>query len=914
MPRRCRTRAWYVCVFAAATLAVQLLSLSGASASQQPGPNGRRALPATDFVSPGWSSQSPIYPASGGLVAVTCPTTSFCLALDSHRNLVQFNGTSWGVPQLFDSADNAGTALSCASIDFCVASDLAGDVLVYNGSAWTVTTPLPDGDWLPQISCAPETEFCAAIDAEGNAFTFDGSSWSDPTPLVTSPTLMVGVSCSSASFCMATDNAGGAFAWDGTSWSATGSTGEGELSAVSCLSSTFCVAGAGDAADFYDGTSWTVESTGFNGLSIGAMSCSSESLCAAVAGGELLTYNGVSWMQTNTGPFPVTAVSCAGTDFCMAVDEYYAFEYQGTWGSATAVDLPGSFTSLSCPEQFACYAIQPGGEAVSFLDDTWQQLAMVDPGADGASVTTSCSSETFCVAVDYKGNGMVFDGASWGSPTPVDAEADGGFVGEYASCVSGDFCMVVDSDGYAFSDDANAWAPAEEVEAGGDFIGVSCADSTFCVAIDEDGNAFTYGGSSWSGPVATGATTIPTGISCAATTYCVVTAGADVVTYDGSGWEAPVAVETTSETTSSPLAAISCPVTGQCVAAGGRFVFMLGAGIWTPLELQDYNSLTAVSCPTTQFCEVVDNANDAFMFNGTTVGQSFSVSSPVVGQPVSVTATVSAITTGQGAATPNGSVNISDGSSSCRASLSGSDGVATGSCDITPQRAGTQTVSARFSGQGQFGAGASTKTLDVGVDVPKVALTLAPPTVIYGNESTETLGVTVSAQYAGTPTGAIKMIWGGATACSIRLKNGTGSCDPKADGLAVGSHDVVAEYGGDSTVGARNSAGQTLAITKANASVKLKLSSATTTLGDENIEVFSITVAPQYTGSPSGSVEVMAGSKKLCKITLKASAGSCSPAASVLRVGTYSVDAVYGGNIDFEAAESNSSSLTVERS
>jgi hypothetical protein len=58
----------------------------------------------------------------------------------------------------------------------------------------------------------------------------------------------------------------------------------------------------------------------------------------------------------------------------------------------------------------------------------------------------------------------------------------------------------------------------------------------------------------------------------------------------------------------------------------------------------------------------------------------------------------------------------------------------------------------------------------------------------------------------------------------------------------------------------------------------------------------------------------MAGSKKLCKITLKASAGSCSPAASVLRVGTYSVDAVYGGNIDFEAAESNSSSLTVERS
>ena len=57
--------------------------------------------------------------------------------------------------------------------------------------------------------------------------------------------------------------------------------------------------------------------------------------------------------------------------------------------------------------------------------------------------------------------------------------------------------------------------------------------------------------------------------------------------------------------------------------------------------------------------------------------------------------------TGSGDPAPTGTVTVSDGTRSCQASLSGSNGTATGSCQITEQSPGTYSFTASYLGEGK---------------------------------------------------------------------------------------------------------------------------------------------------------------------------------------------------------------------
>jgi hypothetical protein len=159
---------------------------------------------------------------------VSCPSASFCAAVDYGPNVVTFNGASWSKP----SAIDPGTylqAVSCASATFCVAIDRKGNALTFNGSAWSAPVNAdPNGlsmgeggiSW-PVVSC-PASDFCAAVDgAGGNVVTFNGSTWSAPVKVdseaansASEPVLkfLMSVSCPSAVFCAAGDSTGNAFA------------------------------------------------------------------------------------------------------------------------------------------------------------------------------------------------------------------------------------------------------------------------------------------------------------------------------------------------------------------------------------------------------------------------------------------------------------------------------------------------------------------------------------------------------------------------------------------------------------------------------------------------------------------------------------------------------------------------------
>ena len=72
--------------------------------------------------------------ARSGLVAISCASTTFCVALDSGGGAITLNQGTWSSPVLVDSRVGVPTAASCPSATFCMAVDSGGNAFAYTGS------------------------------------------------------------------------------------------------------------------------------------------------------------------------------------------------------------------------------------------------------------------------------------------------------------------------------------------------------------------------------------------------------------------------------------------------------------------------------------------------------------------------------------------------------------------------------------------------------------------------------------------------------------------------------------------------------------------------------------------------------------------------------------------------------------
>ena len=135
---------------------------------------------------------------------MSCPTASFCVAVDGNGNALRWNGATWSAP---DHIDAGGlTSVSCPSALFCVAVDDAGHALRWNGLGWSAAARI-DGSALTGVSCA-DPAFCMAVDARGDAVRWNGARWSAPARVDAAG--FTGVSCASAAFCAAVTGNGDA--------------------------------------------------------------------------------------------------------------------------------------------------------------------------------------------------------------------------------------------------------------------------------------------------------------------------------------------------------------------------------------------------------------------------------------------------------------------------------------------------------------------------------------------------------------------------------------------------------------------------------------------------------------------------------------------------------------------------------
>ena len=148
----------------------------------------------------GWTGTSGDW---GAVSAISCVSSSFCVS--SSGGLSMWNGSSWTTPQTY-GVPTSFTGVSCPTTTFCTAVDELGQALQWNGQAWSAPAAVdPLGAPLTGVSC-PTTTFCVAVDKHGGINQWHSGTWTRSD--AGSGVAFTGVSCPTATFCVAVDHSG----------------------------------------------------------------------------------------------------------------------------------------------------------------------------------------------------------------------------------------------------------------------------------------------------------------------------------------------------------------------------------------------------------------------------------------------------------------------------------------------------------------------------------------------------------------------------------------------------------------------------------------------------------------------------------------------------------------------------------
>jgi hypothetical protein len=283
-----------------------------------------------------WSRTKRIDKVTLGFEAVSCPTTTFCAAVDADDRALTFDGVSWSAPSApLDPSGAQYASISCPSSSFCMVTDENGYATQFNGTTWAAGTKVETPSPLAFISVScPTSTFCAAVDYPGNVRLFDGSTWGAPTKLTGAGGLGQ-ISCPTTSFCAAigTD----AYTFNGVTWSSAMTFPQTQAYQttsfeLSCVSATFCEAVASNGLAFsFNGATWsasgragTKPATG-PGMTLVPVSCASATFCTTIGtDGHSFVFNGLTWSKYAVAD-PVTTrlfdLSCPTSTFCLVTDE-----------------------------------------------------------------------------------------------------------------------------------------------------------------------------------------------------------------------------------------------------------------------------------------------------------------------------------------------------------------------------------------------------------------------------------------------------------------------------------------------------------------------------------------------------------------------------------------------------------------
>jgi hypothetical protein len=255
-------------------------------------------------------------------------------------------------------------------------------------------------------------------------------------------------------------------------------------------------------------------------------------------------------------------------------------------------------------------------------------------------------------------------------------------------------------------------------------------------------------------------------------------------------------------------------------------------------------------------------------------------SATLIGQNVSLTATLSPYTVGPPTTTTDGeSVKFYNGTTLIGSgTLSG--GVATLSTTSLPS--GTEPLKAVFPGDSNYNTSTSST---INVTVTAIVLSSSP------NPSTYQQSVTFTAAVGGGETGTVTFKDGTTVVGSSPIVGTTATFATSS--LTIGLHDITAVYSGDTNHAAGSSPILTQEVDKATPTVSVSTSGASSFGG-------VVTITATLPSGVTGTVTFTSGGVTLGSATV--SSGTASITTSVLPVGTDSITASYGGDSNYNAA------------
>jgi hypothetical protein len=339
-----------------------------------------------------WRTTKVTAPGGGELIAISCPTASFCMAVGTtvassgrstagpSRPLVEtWDGTAWTVRHAVTPAGTTRTQLSgvsCPSATDCTVVGATGQgniasvplAEVWNGKTrtWrvepTVNPSTRSVNEMFAVSC-PATSTCVAVGSqEGGTnqplreiWHSGGSGWKAMSGASTkTPSGLFSVSCPTATSCVA-----------GGEVVAGGSAAQPEATGAVSLVQT------------WSGAAWKVTRTGTTRPATAtSASCSSPSSCAvigtsgvsAAAGFSLILSSGHWRVATYPSGQVGAGVACLTGSECLSVGAIpggaraaTALYRAGAWKAVAAPALPAGetrgLTAVSCPTATRCVAI-----------------------------------------------------------------------------------------------------------------------------------------------------------------------------------------------------------------------------------------------------------------------------------------------------------------------------------------------------------------------------------------------------------------------------------------------------------------------------------------------------------------------------------------------------------------------------
>lgn len=359
-------------------------------------------------------------------------------------------------------------------------------------------------------------------------------------------------------------------------------------------------------------------------------------------------------------------------------------------------------------------------------------------------------------------------------------------------------------------------------------------------------------------------------------------------------------------------AAVSVDAPGSGIATG-TVSFRSGATVLgsATLDASGVASLTIDSLPVGSHVLVADYSGDASVDPQTasiahSVDQATSnvmvTSSPspsVVGQPVTLMATVSVASPGSGTAT--GTVTFNDGPAILGTATLDSSGQAV--LAVSDLAVGTHSISATYGGDASVLSGSS---LDVSHVVDRaasaVAVTTSLPASVWGQPVAVTASVTVVAPGSATPTGTVTFT-DGATELGAVALDATGNATLSTADLDLGARTITATYAGDANV-MSGSGTVSHSVTPAGATVGLVSSDPSTTVGQPVTFTATVSVSAPGSGTPTGSVTFESDGSPLGSAVVDG-LGVASLTTDLLGVGTHTVTATYTGDVNVTGASAS---------